>query len=474
MAAAGGALTLPGVSGIVTRVSEERPTRPSGSARLSRWQLLARWLQPGLGVKRWLALLVLGIALLGLSFALLLEGLYPMQPPSALLSDLGLAQVPAGWAAAMLAATGLAASLLSLFRLNRSLLSPYARRGKAVVEEVARHRRLGKGPKIVAIGGGTGLSTLLRGLKHHTGNLTAIVTMADDGGSSGRLRRALGLPPPGDLRSCLAALSEDEHLLTQLFQYRFLEGEELDGHSFGNLFIAAISGVTGSFDRGIKEAGRVLGIRGRVLPSTLSNVSLVADKTPELDVRAIRVEGESRIPKIRGQVRRIYLEPGDPPAYPEAVHALLNADLIVIGPGSLYTSVIPNLLVPDIANAVRASRAYRIYVCNVATQAGETDGYDCVAHAQALEHHAGPGLIDLVVANDCMEAKIPGDTQPVYPPANGSIGLPVYLSDLVDHERPWRHDSVELAESLIALLEERTGPLDLRPVEKIETASSLN
>ena len=453
---------------------EERADPSGGRPPQSRWQLLGRWLQPGLGVKRWLALLVLGIALLGLSFALLLEGLISLQDSASLLAALGLGGFPPGLAVAALGAIGLSASLLSLFRLNRSLLSPFMRYGKPVVEEVARHRRLGKGPKIVAIGGGTGLSTLLRGLKHHSGNLTAIVTMADDGGSSGRLRRSLGLPPPGDLRSCLAALSEDEHLLTQLFQYRFVDGEELDGHSFGNLFIAAISGVTGSFDRGIQEAGRVLGIQGRVLPSTLSNVLLVADKTPELDAQAVRVEGESRIPKFRGQVRRLYLEPSDPPAYPEAVHALLNADLIVIGPGSLYTSIIPNLLVPDIANAVRASRAFRIYVCNVATQAGETDGYDCAAHSRALEEHAGPGLVDLVVANDCLHTEIPGGARSVCPPENGSIGLPVYLADLVDDERPWRHDSIQLAESLIALLEERTGPLDLPKVEKVESASSLN
>jgi len=455
-------------------MSPERTDSAGGMPPQSRWQLFGRWLQPGLGVKRWLGLLVLGIALLGLSFALLLEGLISLRDTASLLAALGLGGFPPGLAVAALGAVGLAASLLSIFRLNRSLLSPFMRHGKPVVEEVARHRRLSRGPKIVAIGGGTGLSTLLRGLKLHSGNLTAIVTMADDGGSSGRLRRSLGLPPPGDLRSCLAALSEDEHLLTQLFQYRFVDGEELDGHSFGNLFIAAISGVTGSFDRGIQEAGRVLGIQGQVLPSTLSNVLLVADKTPELDAQAVRVEGESRIPKFRGQVRRLYLEPSDPPAYPEAVHALLNADLIVIGPGSLYTSIIPNLLVPDIANAVRASRAFRIYVCNVATQAGETDGYDCAAHSRALEEHAGPGLVDLVVANDCLHTEIPGGAKSVRPPENGSIGLPVYLADLVDDERPWRHDSIQLAESLIALLEERTGPLDLPKVEKVESASSLN
>lgn len=467
-------MTLPRHSGIVSQVSAERADNSGKRTRPSRWRLLARWLQPGLGVKRWLALLVVGVALLGLGFALLLDDLFSVKDSAALLSGLGLSGLPPGLAAAGLGLAGLSASLLSIFRLNRSLMSPFVGRGQPVVDRVARHRRLGKGPRIVAIGGGTGLATLLRGLKLHTGNLTAVVTMADDGGSSGRLRRSLGLPPPGDLRSCLAALSEDEDLLTQLFQYRFVEGEELDGHSFGNLFIAAISGVTGAFDLGIREAGRVLGIQGQVLPSTLSNVLLAADKTPEQDVRAIRIEGESRITKVRGQVRRVYLEPSDPPAYPGAVHALLNADMIVIGPGSLYTSIIPNLLVPDIANAIRASRAFRVYVCNVATQAGETDGYDCVAHTRALEEHAGPGLVDLVVANDCLHIEIPGGAESVCPPENGSIGLPVYLADLVDDERPWRHDSIQLAESLIALLEERTGPLDLPKVERVKNASSLN
>ncbi|GMR10630.1 MAG: YvcK family protein [Anaerolineae bacterium] len=438
------------------------------SKKYTRLRTLWSWLQPGLGIKRWIALLIVGIFLTALGISI---------GAAALSGEPGFNEVtspPAGVMVGGLVFAGVAASLLALFRLNRSLLSPYVKPGKPVVEVVAQHRRLGRGPKIVAIGGGTGLATLLRGLKTHTRNLTAIVTMADDGGSSGRLRRSLGLPPPGDLRSCLAALSDDEDLLTQLFQYRFLKGEELEGHSFGNLFIAALSGVTGSFDRGILEAGRVLAIRGRVLPSTLADVSLAADKTPTLEFRAIRVEGESRIPDVPGQIRRVYIEPSDPPAYPEAIHALLNADMIVIGPGSLYTSVLPNLLVPDIADAVRSSRAFRVYVCNVATQKGETDDYDCEAHWSALAQHAGDGLVDVVVANDCLDMALPEGVSLVAPPAEGLRDVPFYSTDIIDHDGPWRHKSDQLAERLISLLEERTGPLEWPKVDQVERVSELN
>lgn len=448
-------------------MSEERPAQ----RQTGRFQLLWRWLQPGLGVKRWLGLLVLGIGLTGLGLANALAASYEL-PPEASWLNLGFLDTLApGLRAAGLIVGGIAASVLAMFRLNRSLMLPYLRPGRHMVELVANHRRLGRGAKIVAIGGGTGLSTLLRGLKHHSGNLTAIVTMADDGGSSGRLRKSLGLPPPGDLRACLAALSDDEELLTQLFKYRFLKGEELEGHSFGNLFIAALTGVTGSFDQGILEAGRVLRIRGRVLPSTLSDVELVADK---VDVQAIRVQGESRIPEVPGRIRRIYLQPTDPPAYPEAIRAILGADMVVIGPGSLYTSVLPNLLVPDIANAVRSSRAFRVYVCNVATQRGETDHYSCADHWAAITQHAGDGLVDLVVANDCLDPPIPENTSLVAPPENGLLEVPTYTTDLVDHDRVWRHDADLLAERLISLLEERTGPLELPRMDRVESLGDLN
>lgn len=414
-----------------------------------------------------------GTALIGLGLAILLLDYYRAHPDSTLLYYLSLQALTRPLRAALLGLSGGAVLLLAVIRLNRSLLAPYVSTGRPLVEAVAEHRRLGRGPRIVAIGGGHGLSTLLRGLKHHSTNLTAIVTMADDGGSSGRLRRSLGLPPPGDLRNCLAALSDDEKLLTQLFQYRFRRGEELEGHSFGNLFIAALAGVTGSFDRGLLEAGRVLSIRGRVLPSTLKDVALLADKTPVMDVQAVRIEGESQITGAPGRIRHVYLEPSEPPAYPLAIHSILNAEMLLIGPGSLYTSLLPNLLVPDIVHAIRASKAFKVYVCNVATQPGETDGYDCEAHLGAIERHVGRGLVDLMLANDTVEGELPEGISRVPASPNGQ-SVPVHLADLIDGDRPWRHDATKLAETLIALLEERTGPLDLPPLDELEPSSGLN
>lgn len=440
----------------------------------SSWRRVTRWLQPGLGVKRWLLLMIVGTAFIGLGLAVVLLGLYRAHPDSFWMGLLSLNALPRWGRVIVLSLVGIVFLVLGVIQLNRSLLAPYMRPGRPVVEAIAEHRRLGKGPRIVAIGGGTGLSTLLRGLKQHTGNLTGIVTVADDGGSSGRLRRSLGLPPPGDLRNCLAALSDDEDLLTQLFQYRFGEGAGLDGHSFGNLLIAALAGVTGSFDRGILEAGRVLAIRGQVLPSTLTSVELVADKTPLLDAQSIRVQGESHIPDVPGRVLHVHLEPNEPAAFPEAIRACLGAELIVIGPGSLYTSILPNLLVPDIAHAVRASRALRVYVCNVATQSGETDDYDCARHLAAIEAHVGKGLIDVVVANDLTPDRLPDDVHIVPPTSNGTLGIPVYVAGLVDADRPWRHDADKLADALIRLLEERTGPLEAPAQDHTESTQRLN
>lgn len=449
----------------------KQPTS-SGPSR-ARWRHLWRWFQPGLGVKRWLGLMVLGTALIGLGLALLLLQIYRASPDSELLYFLSLQVLPRWLRVALFSLSGIGLLLLAVVRLNRALLAPYSSRGRPLVEVVAEHRRLGRGPRIVAVGGGTGLATLLRGLKQHSTNLTAIVTMADDGGSSGRLRRSLGLPPPGDLRNCLAALADDEKMMTQLFQYRFREGEELEGHSFGNLFIAALAGVTGSFDRGLLEAERVLTIRGRVLPSTLQDVSLLADKTPVMDVQAVRIEGESRISGAPGRIRHVYLEPNDPQAYPLTLQALLNAEMIVLGPGSLYTSLLPNLLVPDIAHAIRASRAFKVYVCNVATQPGETDGYGLVDHMRAIEGHVGSGLVDLVLVNDKQAGDLPPQIERVQA-ESGPLATPVHSADLVDPQQPWRHDANKLAETLIALLEERTGPLELPALDEIEPRSGLN
>jgi uncharacterized cofD-like protein len=413
-------------------------------------------------------MLIIGTAMIGLGLAILLVDVYRANPTSPWFAILSLQALPRLVRALLFGTVGLFIFILAIIRLNRTLLAPYLRPGQPVVEAVAQHRRLGRGPKIVAIGGGTGLSTLLRGLKRHTSNLTAVVTVTDDGGSSGRLRRSLGLPPPGDIRNCIAALSDDEDLLTQLFQYRFLEGEELNGHSFGNLFIAALAGVTGSFDQGVLEAGRVLSIRGRVIPTTLNDVALLADKTPDVTDEAFRIEGESQIPETPGRVKRVHLEPNDPPAYPGVIQAILSANMIIIGPGSLYTSVIPNLLVPDLIKAIRASQAFKVYVCNVATQPGETDGYDCEQHVEALERHVGRGLVDMVVANDCLDYAPSDQASSVLPPVEADMMIPIYTADLVDTQRPWHHDSEKLADVLIALLEEKTGPLESLTTDQIE------
>ena len=438
-------------------------TGSNGKSRIS-WRLLARWLEPGLGVKRWLLLMVLGTALLGLGVAVILLDIYWANPDSPLLSVLSLRGIPNNLRAFLFGGIGTVILVYAVFRLNRTLLAPYIRPGKPVVDVVAKHRRLRRGPKIVAIGGGTGLSTLLRGLKIHTSNLTAIVSVADDGGSSGRLRRSLNLPPPGDIRACLAAMSTEEDLLTQLFQYRFREGEELDGHSFGNLFIAALSGVTGSFQEGILDAGRVLGIRGQVLPATAQDIVLVADKEITSEGKAVRIEGESSITKEPGRIRRVQIEPSEPRAYPLALQAILNADMIVIGPGSLFTSVLPNLLIPEISSAIQASKAFKVFVCNVATQIGETDHLDCCDHLAAIEAHIGTTLVDLVVVNNNLGVKLPDGIEAVDPRLDGSCPVPQYVADLIDPANPTRHSEQALAEILIALLEERTGPLELLPV----------
>ncbi len=318
-----------------------------------------------------------------------------------------------------------------------------------------RGERANEAPKVVAIGGGTGLSTLLRGLKVHTPHITAIVTVADDGGSSGRLRRELGVLPPGDFRNCIAALADDEALITQLFQYRFGQGKGLNGHSLGNLFITALAAVTGSFEHAILEAGRVLAIRGQIVPSTLEDVTLVADLRRETDAdRApaglTRVQGESAIPKTGQPIERVFLRPDGVRAYPEAVRAILEADLIVAGPGSLFTSVLPNLLVKDIRQAVGASPAPKLYVCNVATQPGETDGFDVGQHVAALERHVGRGLFPTVLANHgLLPAGETADMEVVALRYPSNAGYRVIGADLADDAAPWRHNSAKLAEQIM-------------------------
>ena len=414
------------------------------------------WLRPGLGIKRWLVFTGGGIILLTIGLALFLQDLYETHNHPDL-SRPTILQFWPGWLlAGLFGLLGLAVIGYGLYRITQMLVSTFLPRrldAIAMADMLHSARRRGRGPKIVTIGGGTGMSNLLRGLKNATSNITAIVTVADDGGSSGRLRRSLGILPPGDFRNCIAALADDEALTTQLFQYRFSKKENddgLGGHSFGNLYITTMAAVTGSFEQALVESGRVLNIRGQILPSTLRDVTLYADLVAEAE-GATRVHGESAIPKAPYPIERVHLEPDNPPAYPGAVRAILEADLIVLGPGSLYTSLLPNLLVPEIAQAIRVSPAPKVYICNVATQKGETDGYTLADHVAAFETHLGPGFLTHILVNNNLSHPLPTELRRdlVIPKLPDKMRYCLVEVDVIDEAGPWRHDSQKLARCLI-------------------------
>lgn len=351
---------------------------------------LVKWLYPGMQVKRWLALGLAGMLLVTAGGILLTGYIFPeFFTISALQSPIAERLLPAG---IFLVVAGFAVIYLGLGRAFRSLMEILVP-GDSVVDVVFKRRQLKKGPKIVVIGGGSGLSVLLRGLKEYTSNLTAIVTVADDGGSSGRLRGDQGMLPPGDIRNCLVALADKEPLMEKLLQYRFPSGE-LAGHNLGNLLLAALNNMNGSFYEAVKALSRVLAVRGQVLPVTLEDVNLCA----EMEDGEI-ICGESRIPKSGKRIRRVFLQPGVCSPVKEALEAIQCADAIVLGPGSLYTSILPNLLVRGMPEALASSRALKIYVCNVMTQPGETDGYTAADHVRAVLSHAGP-VVDWVLVNN--------------------------------------------------------------------------
>lgn len=418
---------------------------------------LVKLLHPGMHIKRWVVLMLAGLVLASLGFGYILVHIYRVQPLPDAAAVVTLQFIERPVRGALFLLMGLACIVLAMLKLNQSLLAAFIPHGSAnVVNTIYNYRSRQRGPKIVAIGGGTGLSVALRGLKEHTSHLTAIVTVADDGGSSGRLRREMGMLPPGDFRNCMVALADVEPLMEDLFQYRFNHGGDLDGHSFGNLFIAAMSEVTGNFERALQESSRVLAVRGRVLPSTLANVQLCADMED-----AAKVLGESQISASGQRISRVYLEPSDPAAYPDAVTALLEADLIVAGPGSLFTSVLPNLLVRGIYEAILASPALKVYVCNVATQPGETDGFGIADHTGALMGHL-PGRenpFHFVVANNRVGLPMPasGKVAPVHPAGlpQVNVGPQVVFADVVDENNAVRHDARKLAEAIMRLLDEK-------------------
>lgn len=354
----------------------------------------AIWLVPGLEIKRWFLLIILGAVMAAVGLCILF-GLRPIFTLSKMVMRIAqtLPLEIMGWA---LIALGAILFITGWLKTNYSILDVKNERNRhAVLEDLYKRRKLNHGPNIVAIGGGTGLSTMLKGIKKLTNNITAVVTVGDDGGSSGKLREELGVLPPGDIRSCIAALADDEDLVAKLFQYRFKEAGGLSGHSFGNLFLTAMCGLTGNMVGAVKESSKVLSIRGRVLPSTLDDMRLAA----EMDDGTI-IRGESNIPESGKKIKRLFSDPDNCKPLEDVIRAINVADLIILGPGSLYTSVIPNLLIKDIAKAVNNSKAKKIYVCNIMTQPGETDGFTVSDHIKALINHAKyDRIIDAVLVN---------------------------------------------------------------------------
>lgn len=345
-----------------------------------------KWFYPGLGIKRWILLCMLG---LGLMVAVALGAVKTLTHKSIFLGAFATALLIFGL---FLVYMGIK-NMLRIF--VRALLPPHQE--NPLVELVYQKRQiesLSRGPRVVALGGGTGLSTLLQGVKFFTSNITAIVTVTDTGGSSGRLRDEMDVLPPGDIRNCLVALADAEPLIRNLFQYRFQEGDGLTGHSFGNLFITALSKVTGDFEKAIRASSKVLAIRGRVLPSSLERITLVGEF-----VDGTTAEGETTITEQHKPLRRIRLKPSDCTATPEARDAIENSDLIILGPGSLYTSILPNLLIREIRDALLKSEAYKVFVLNIMTQPGETDGFSAYDHLRVLLEHTDPRLVDVCVVN---------------------------------------------------------------------------
>jgi len=340
-----------------------------------------KWLYPGMLIKRWIFLSILAMVMISMGFVIVIS-----EPNS---QNKGIAGV--------IMLLGIMTMIFSVKRILKSFMTALVPDDgdNALVDKIYAKRILEKGPKIVVIGGGTGLSTLLIGLKHKTSNITAVVTVADDGGSSGRLREEFDVLPPGDIRNCLVALSDSEDLLRSLFQFRFNEGKELVGHNFGNLFITALSKITGDFNKAIRESSKVLAIRGNVFPATLQKVQLVAKREDGRET-----VGESRVREERGSpIERMLLSPVECEATPETLKAIREADMIVLGPGSLYTSVMPNLLIAGIVKEVVRSTAVKVYVSNVMTEAGETDHYSVSDHVKAILKHTSPGIVSYCIGN---------------------------------------------------------------------------
>lgn len=405
---------------------------------------ILKWLYPGIGVKRWIGLSTFGVLLviLGTSY-LRAEEYWLLQ-----ILD------------ANVVVSGIIILILGIKRLMRSFMAAFipSSRGEELIDLLYQKKQLGRGPKIVTIGGGTGLAMLLTGLKEYTSNISAIVTVADDGGSSGRLRQEFDILPPGDIRNCLVALADAPALMRELFQFRFDTTSELSGHSFGNLFITAMTRLTGDFEKAIKETSKVLALRGQVIPSTLNNVVLVAKHND-----GSTTVGENKIPKTHRSINRVSLNPDQSQATPDAIKAIEEAQIIVLGPGSLYTSIIPNVLIKEIQEAIVSSGAIKVYVCNVMTQSGETDGFSASDHIKVLVNHSNPQILDYCIIS---AGEIPQGILKRYAQENSygvindrkkieNMGYRVIEDDFAVVENGVvRHDPAKLARIIFGLIEE--------------------
>jgi len=432
------------------------------------------------GLKRWICISLFGVGVIVIG-CLLLLGYHPITVTGMFLREIleHTAEVlPHRISGIIIVLGGVILIFAATSKMIKNVLRAYVSDERESIPDVLyKQRHLDRGARVVVIGGGTGLSTLLRGLKNFTSNITAVVTVGDDGGSSGRLRQALGVVPPGDIRNCITALADEEKLVTELFSYRFEQGDGLEGHSFGNLFLTAVYSMTnGDMLEAARLAGRVLNSRGTVLPSTLTPIQLVA----EFEDGKIE-HGESNIPLVKGRIKRLSVEPVNIKPTPDAIEAITEAELIVLGPGSLYTSIIPNLLIPGIADAIKLSPAKKIYISNVLTQAGETVGYTVSDHIQALFDHSrtmpreSQALLEAVVVNDGTPI-IPSDSTAIAVECDAekvqSLGVQVVHSDLVGEKTFGHHDSMKLAAAIMDwFLREKKA--NTKPPKAVQSSSDI-
>ncbi|MDD5109120.1 MAG: YvcK family protein [Candidatus Omnitrophica bacterium] len=405
---------------------------------------ILKWFYPGIGIKRWVALSAFGVVLLILGTANLRS------------EEFWLVQ----FLDALIVISGIIILILGIKRMMRSFIAVFvpSSRGNELIDILYQKKQLSRGPHIVAIGGGTGLSVLLSGLKNYSSNISAVVTVADNGGSSGRLRQQFDVLPPGDIRNCLVALADAPALMRDLFQFRFDKNSEFSGHSFGNLFLTVMTRLTGDFEKAIKETSKVLALRGQVIPSTLGDVALVAHFHD-----GSTIVGEDQIPKARKAINKVSLTPELPLATPDALKAIKEAQIIVLGPGSLYTSIIPNLLIKEIAKAIAESEAIKVYVCNVMTQPGETDGYSASDHIKALVKHSYPRILDYCLVNN---GEVPEEVLRRYSKDNSALvindrkkveGLGYRLVEedfSMIADGVIRHDAEKLAKIILSFIEE--------------------